>query len=170
MTRRGLTSWCWAFRRLITTIKTIRREVAFPFHWYTFQSILASKHVIYESNHMLPWFYVYYRSKIWIENLYKHLPAQLNFPGSSWLDLSPVELFILLNINRRFRMTYKVCPKLYFNRICITECLRRPIPCTSRNHVGLYIAMMSQFAIKVTSIFGKKEQGKALHWSHVPSL
>ena len=53
MTRRGLTSRCWAFRRLITTIKTIRREVAFPFHWYTFQSILASKHVIYESNHML---------------------------------------------------------------------------------------------------------------------
>ena len=69
MTRRGLTSRCWAFRRLITTIKTIRREIAFPFHWYTFQPILASKHVIYESNHMLPWFYVYfieakYKSKI----------------------------------------------------------------------------------------------------------
>ena len=67
-------------------------------------------------------------------------------------------------------MTYKVCPKLYLNRICITECLRRPIPCTSRSHVRLYIAMMSQFAVKVTSIFGKKEQEKALLWSHVPSL
>ena len=67
-------------------------------------------------------------------------------------------------------MTYKVCPKLYLNRICSTERRRRPIPFTSRNHAGLYIAMLSQFAIKVTSIFGKKEQGKALLWSYVPSL
>ena len=160
MTRRGLTSWCWAFRRLITTIKTIRREVAFPFHWYTFQSILASKHVIYESNHILSWFYVYYRCKIWIKNLYMHLPAQLNFSGSSWLELSPVGLFMILNINRRGMITYKVCAKLYLNRICISGCLRRPIPFICRSHAGLYSAILSQLAMKLTSTFGKRGQGK----------
>ena len=158
MTRRGLTSWCWAFRRLITTIKTIRREVAFPFHWYTFQSILASKHVIYESNHMLPWFYVYeyYRCKIWIKNLYKHLPAQLNFSGSSCFDLSPVGLFMILNINRRWMITYKVCAKLYLNRSCISACLRRPIPFISCSHAGVYSVILSQMAMEPTSIFGER--------------
>ena len=48
MTRRGLTSWCWALRRLITTIKTIRREVAFPFHRYTFQPIITTKHIFWK--------------------------------------------------------------------------------------------------------------------------
>ena len=63
-------------------------------------------------------------------------------------------------------MTYKVCAKLYLNRICISGCLRRPIPFICRSHAGLYSAILSQLAMKLTSIFGKRGQGKALLWSN----
>ena len=63
-------------------------------------------------------------------------------------------------------MTYKVCAKLYLNRIRISGCLRRPIPFISRSHAGLYNAILSQMTISPTSIFGKWGQGKALLQSH----
>ena len=63
-------------------------------------------------------------------------------------------------------MAYKVCAKLYLNRICISGFLRRPIQFISRSHAGLYNAILSQMTISPTSIFGKWEQGKAILWSH----
>ena len=59
-------------------------------------------------------------------------------------------------------MTYKVCAKLYLNRIRISGCLRRPIPFISCSHAGVYSVILSQMAMEPTSIFGERGQGKAL--------